>query len=39
MTVLTTSSTTTGTPISAILTMDIFDFFALLTVVEKKNKK
>lgn len=39
MGVLTTVSTTTGTPLTDVQKMDVFDFFSLLTVVEKRNKK
>jgi hypothetical protein len=38
MSVLTTVSTTTGTPLTDVQKMDVFDFFALLGVVERKNK-
>lgn len=39
MSVLTTVSTTTGTPLTDVQKMDVFDFFALLGVVEQRNKK
>jgi len=38
MSVLTTVSTTTGTPLTDVQKMDVFDFFALLGVVERRNK-
>lgn len=38
MSVLTTVSTTTGTPLTDVQKMDVFDFFSLLGVVERRNK-
>lgn len=38
MDVLTTVSTKSGTPVTELKKMDTFDFFALLSVIEKREK-
>jgi hypothetical protein len=39
MSLLSGLAQSSGTPISALRQMDIFDFFALLSAIEKKNAK